>query len=73
MQKPFDMLYPLMYIASMKRDIPKAVREYMASIGSIGGKATNCGKGLNSEQARVAALARWNKPGARKSEQKVKT
>jgi len=57
----------------MKRDIPRAVREYMASIGRVGGMVKNCGKGLNSEQARMAALARWNKPGARKSEQKVKT
>jgi len=45
----------------------------MASIGRVGGMVKNCGKGLNSEQARMAALARWNKPGARKSEQKVKT
>ncbi|MGA2541084.1 MAG: hypothetical protein ABSG78_05920 [Verrucomicrobiota bacterium] len=58
----------------MKREIPKAVREYMASLGRIGGKAKDCGKGFaNSEQARRAVMARWNKPGARKSEQKVKT
>lgn len=46
----------------------------MASLGRIGGKAKDCGKGFaNSEQARRAVMARWNKPGARKSEQKVKT
>ena len=55
----------------MKRDIPKSIREYMANIGRIGGKAKGVGKGFaSSEQARAAVMARWNKV---KSEQKEKT
>jgi hypothetical protein len=45
----------------MKAKLSKAIREYMASLGRKGGKAKGVGKGLNSEQARKAALARWNK------------
>jgi hypothetical protein len=56
----------------MKRDIPNAVREYMASLGRIGGKAKSPGKALSSEQARANVMARWAKPGARKSDQNVK-
>jgi hypothetical protein len=62
-----------MYFDRMKQKISKEIREYMASLGRKGGKATGVGKGLNSEQARAAALARWNKPGARKSDQKQET
>jgi len=54
----------------MKRKIPSAVREYMASLGRIGGKAKSPGKSLSSEQARANVMARWNKA---KSEQKEKT
>jgi len=53
----------------MKTEIPKAVREYMASLGRKGGSVKNCGKGFTSEQAKLAAQARWNN---RKSEQTVK-
>jgi|GEM_PF-4892559 hypothetical protein len=63
--------YQLTYIRAMKRDIPKSIREYMANIGRIGGKAKGVGKGFaSSEQARAAVMARWNKV---KSEQKEKT
>jgi hypothetical protein len=55
----------------MKRDIPKAVREYMAALGRIGGKAKSPGKALSSEQARANVMARWNKPGARKADRTV--
>jgi len=56
----------------MKRNIPKAVREYMASLGHKGGSVKSPRKARTSEQARAAVMARWNKPGARKSGQKVK-
>jgi hypothetical protein len=51
----------------MKVKISKAILEYMASLGRIGGKATGPRKARTSEQARAAVLARWNK---RKSEQR---
>jgi hypothetical protein len=51
----------------MKRNIPKAVREYMAALGRKGGKSKSPSKGGTSEQHRLAVMARWN---ARKSEQK---
>lgn len=54
----------------MKTKVPKAVSEYMASLGRIGGKAKGVGKGFaSSEQARAAVMARWNKV---KAEQKEK-
>jgi hypothetical protein len=56
-----DMLYPLKHNAYMKGKPSKEIREYMASLGRKGGKATGVGKGLNSEQARKAARARWDK------------
>jgi general stress protein YciG len=44
----------------MKAKLSKQIREYMASLGRKGGKATGV-KGFNREQARAAAMARWNK------------
>jgi len=37
----------------------KAVRQYLASIGSKGGKATGPSKARTSEQARKAVMKRW--------------
>ena len=62
----------LVYITRMKRELPSVIREYMASLGRIGGKAKSPGKALSSEQARANIMARWNRPGARKSDQNVK-
>ncbi|HEY3853615.1 MAG TPA: hypothetical protein VGO67_04390 [Verrucomicrobiae bacterium] len=45
----------------MKRKIPSAVREYMASLGRKGGKASGDRKARTSEQARAAVTARWEK------------
>ncbi|MGA2540404.1 MAG: hypothetical protein ABSG78_02445 [Verrucomicrobiota bacterium] len=42
-------------------------------LGRLGGQVKGKCKARTSEQARAAVMARWNKPGARKSEQKVKT
>jgi hypothetical protein len=72
LKKAVDIRKPITYIRTMKRTIPKAVREYMASLGRKGGKAKDCGKGFNSQTARAAVMARWNKSGARKSDQTVK-
>jgi len=44
-----------------KNQIPFAAREYLSRIGRKGGRA-----GSNEDKKR-AAIARWNKPGARKS------
>jgi len=42
-------------------------------LGRLGGKAgKGKAKARSTAQARAAALARWNKPGARKSNQKLK-
>jgi hypothetical protein len=56
-------------ISTMKAT--KSVREYMASIGRKGGKSRNPRKALPTEQARANALARWNRPGARKTEKAI--
>jgi hypothetical protein len=52
----------------MKAKLSKVVREYMASLGRKGGKVTGV-KGFNPEQARKAALARWDKAKAEKTKQ----
>jgi hypothetical protein len=51
----------------MKAKLSKAVREYMASLGRIGGKAAGPRKARSSEQARAAVMARWNKAKLEKS------
>jgi hypothetical protein len=53
----------------MKAKLSKAVREYMASLGQKGGKASGERKARTPEQARKAALARWNKVRAEKTNQ----
>lgn len=37
------------------------IKQYLASIGSKGGKASGARKARTTEQARKAALARWAK------------
>jgi hypothetical protein len=52
-----------------------AMNRAAQQLGRLGGKA-GTGKAkarkVTSEQARAAVMARWNKPGARKSDQKQK-
>jgi len=53
----------------MKEKVNRAAQ----TLGRLGGKAgTGKAKARTSKQARAAAFARWNKPGARKSNQKQK-
>ena len=46
---------------NMNTNIPQAVSEYMASIGSKGGKANPAGTAKRRKQARDAARSRWAK------------
>jgi len=50
----------------MKAKLSKEVRQYMGSLGRIGGKATGPRKARTSEQARAAVMARWNKEKVKK-------
>ena len=50
----------------MKVKVSKEVKEYMASIGRVGGKAAGQRKARTSEQARAAVMARWAKYAAKK-------
>ncbi len=59
----------IVHIYTMK--VAKAVREYMAALGRKGGKSRNPRKALTAAQARANALARWNKPGARKTQKAI--
>ena len=63
------MLKRIVHIDRMKAKLSKAVREYMASLGQKGGKARGERKARTPEQARMAALARWNKVRAEKTNQ----
>jgi hypothetical protein len=51
----------------MKDKLSKEIRDYMASLGKKGGAVKGV-KGFKSEQGRKAALARWIKVKANKSE-----
>ena len=58
-----------MYIYPVNEKLNRAAQ----ALGRLGGKAgTGKAKARTSEQARAAVMARWNKPGARKT-RKVKT
>jgi len=53
----------------MKEKLNRAAQ----ALGRLGGKAgTGKAKARTSNQARAAALARWNNPGARKAAPNVK-
>lgn len=43
--------------------LPKAVRDYMAKLGSKGGATTGKTKARDPEKMRAAALKRWKKKG----------
>jgi len=58
----------VVYIGSMKVKVSKEVKEYMANIGRVGGKAAGPRKARTSEQARAAVMARWAKAAAKKKE-----
>lgn len=45
----------------------------LGRLGGLAGTGKAKARKVTSEQARAAVMARWNKPGARKSDQKVKT
>jgi hypothetical protein len=45
----------------MKAKLSKEIRMYMTLIGQQGGKAKGPRKARTSQQARKAALVRWNK------------
>jgi hypothetical protein len=56
--------HPLAYIYSVNETLKRAAQ----MLGRLGGKSgTGKAKARTSEQARAAVMARWNKPGARKS------
>jgi hypothetical protein len=59
----------IVHIQHMKSKLSKAVREYMASLGQKGGKASGERKARTPEQARKAALARWDRVNAEKTKQ----
>ena len=52
------------YIVAVNKKLNKAAQ----ALGRLGGKAgRGRAKARTSEQARAAVMARWNKPGARKT------
>jgi hypothetical protein len=61
----------LAYITGMRIKVTKAVRDYMASIGRVGGNATGPRKARTTEQARAAVTARWAKVNAAKKAKQI--